>query len=109
MVMATGWLGCDRAAFEVIHCLRETEDVDKKQWPAGRGHGGWRRLAFKGDAKHPGGMDMGHPIQEGRLGLCKMPSFQIPMQISFSLLMVCAGPNPWRCFKRLLVRAGALL
>lgn len=40
VVMATGWLGCDRAAFEVIHCLRETEEVEEKQWPAGRGHGG---------------------------------------------------------------------
>lgn len=106
-----GGFGCDRAAFEVIHCLRETEEVEEKQWSAGRGHGGWRRLAGKGDAKHPGGMDMGHLTQEGRLGLSKMSSCQIPTQISFSVLMVCvrAGPNPWSCFKRLLVRARALL
>lgn len=111
VAMATGWLGCDRAAFEVIHCLRKTEEVDKKQWPARRGHGGWRRLASQGDAKHSGGMDVGHPTQEGCLGLCKMSPMQILMQISFSLPMVCvrAAPNPWRCFKKLLVRAGALL
>lgn len=30
VVMATGWLGYDRAAFGVIHCLRETEEVDEK-------------------------------------------------------------------------------
>lgn len=111
VAMATGWLGCDKAAFEVIHCLGETGEVGEMQWPAGKGHGGWRRLAGKGDVKPPLGMDAGHSTQEGRLGLCKMSSCQIPMQISFSLLVVCvgAGPDPWKCPKRLLVRAGALL
>lgn len=31
VVMATGWLGYDRAAFGVIHCLRETGEVNGKQ------------------------------------------------------------------------------
>ena len=91
MVMATGWLGCDRAAFEVIHGLRETEEVDGKPWPAGKGHGAWRRVTGRGHAKHPGGTGTGHPTQEGRLGLCRMSSCLVPMQISFFLLMAYEG------------------
>lgn len=37
VAMATGWLGCDRAAFEVIHCLRETEEVKRSNGQLGGG------------------------------------------------------------------------